>query len=178
MSDATNEKTGHHKHRKHGKIVVFSGLVAASLGVAAVAIASDGERYWDHKGGYGGHHAQGMQHMFKKLDANGDGTITEAEAREVVASTLSNNDDNANGSLNLSEFEAVWMEHTRFKMVDAFQRLDEDGDGEVTEAELTAKRMAMMERADRNGDGSITKDELRFKHRKHHDNDDYEKDDD
>ena len=41
MSDANEQKSSHHKHRKHGKIIVATGLVAATLGLGAtIAIAS------------------------------------------------------------------------------------------------------------------------------------------
>lgn len=173
MSDATEEKSKHYKNRKHGKIIVATSLVAITLGLGATfAIASDDDHRWGKHGGFGGHRGQVMQQMFDQMDSNGDGAITEAEAKDKIESTLANNDGNANGSLNLAEFEAVWMEHTRFKMVDVFQRLDENGDGEITAAELTEKRMAMMDRVDRNGDGQITKKEIRRGHRWHHDKDD------
>ncbi|MEQ9491855.1 MAG: EF-hand domain-containing protein [Alphaproteobacteria bacterium] len=184
MSDASennNSSQGHHKHRKHGKLVVVAGLVTAMLGVGATfAIAqADGHRY-GKMGGFG-HHGQAAQQMFKQFDTDRDGTITAAEMDARIARTLSDNDGNKDGSLNLAEFEDVWMTYTRFKMVDMFQRLDEDGDGQITEAELTEKKTAMMYRADRDGDGQITKSELRFGHHRHHDDDDdhrYRDDDD
>ncbi len=182
MSNTPENNTdgnGHHKHRKHGKMVVLSGLVAATLGIGATfAIAhADGNRM-GKMGGYGGHHGQALEQMFKQFDTNRDGTITAAEMDERIATTLSDNDGNSDGSLNLAEFENVWMTHTRFKMVDMFQRIDEDGDGQITEAEMNDKKLAMMDRADRNGDGQISKSELRFGHRGHHDDDDYKKRDD
>lgn len=181
MSDVSENNTGsqgRHKHRKHGKLIVVAGLVAATLGLGATfAIAhADGDRY-GKMGGSGGHRGQAVQQMFKQFDSNRDGTITAEEMDAKIASTLTDNDGDKDGSLNLAEFENVWMTYTRFKMVDMFQRIDEDGDGQITEVELADKKTAMMDRADRNGDGQITKSELRFGHHRHHDKDDDDGDD-
>lgn len=176
MSDATgnsNGPIGHQRNRSFGKLVVLGGLVAATLGIGTTfAIAhADGHRF-GKMGGFGGHRGQAVQQMFKQFDTNRDGTITTAEIDARIAMTLSDNDGDKDGTLNLAEFEDVWMAYTRFKMVDMFQRIDEDGDGQITEAELTEKKTAMLDRADRDGDGQITKSELRFGHHRHHDDDD------
>lgn len=41
-----------------------------------------------------------------------------------------------------------------------FDRLDADGNGEVSLAEITAARQAQFDRVDANGDGAVTLDEL------------------
>lgn len=178
MSDVNEGQTSHHKNRKHGKIIVATGLVALTLGLGAtIAIASSDGHGWGKHGGYG-HRGQVVQQMFNQFDADGDGTITEQEVKDKLSATLTGNDVNANGSLNLSEFEAIWLEQTRFKMVDVFQRLDEDGNGEITEAEISVKRTALMDHVDRNGDGQITKKEIKRGHRWYHDHDHDDDDDD
>ena len=173
MSDANEQKSSHHKNRKHGEIIVATGLVAATLGLGAtIAIASSDGHGWGKHGGFGGHRGQMVQQVFTQFDANGDGTITEQEVSDKLTATLSDNDGNGNGSLDLAEFEAIWLEQTRFKMVDVFQRLDEDGSGEITEAELAEKQVALMDRVDRNDDGQITKREMKRGHHRYHDHDD------
>ena len=42
-----------------------------------------------------------------------------------------------------------------------FDRLDTNGDGEVTAEELDSRQAALLEAADANGDGAITKDEMK-----------------
>ena len=83
--------------------------------------------------------------------------------------------------LSLEEFSTLWTDFTRTHMVDRFQMLDDNGDGQVSEAELAAPFQMIMTHLDRNDDGQITKDEMRRlkKHRHHrwHDRDDEDDDD-
>ncbi len=72
------------------------------------------------------------------LDANGDGTLTSEEARAGLQALLEKYDTNADGSLSLSEFEGLHSATIREQMVDGFQMLDNDGDGQVTADEITA----------------------------------------
>ena len=53
-------------------------------------------------------------------------------------------DTDTNGTLSLAEFDTMHAAHTRTMMVRAFQMHDEDGDGQVTEAEM-ATMAAMMQ---------------------------------
>ena len=58
-------------------------------------------------------------------------------------------DTNGDGTLSLDEFQALYAAHTRTMMVRGFQMLDEDGDGKVTELEVTTAADVMQEHMDR-----------------------------
>lgn len=72
------------------------------------------------------------------LDADGNGTATPEEVRAGLQALLVKYDTNGDGSLSLSEFEGLHSATIREQMVDGFQMLDNDGDGQVTADEMTA----------------------------------------
>ena len=119
----------------------------------------------DH-GQRGGHGPRGMMgrggpagmmmQMFEEVDADGDGSVTQAEIDAYRAARVGAADTNGDGSLSLNEFQTLWAEQTRPRMVDAFQNLDDDGDGQITEAELDRRVDRMVARLDRDGDGALT----------------------
>jgi len=171
-----------------GKKKSLIAAAVAALGLLAIAGTSYADR-GEGDCGFGEHrmhggpeeHGQRAQMLFEKFDVNGDGTITKAELDETRSSKLKGADGNGDGQLSLEEFQAVWLEMTRPMMVDRFQDMDEDGNGQVTDAEFGGRMMGIFAFLDRNGDGNITKDELRDlhgKHRRHDDEDDGEDRDD
>ncbi len=172
----TQEENGNRKPHRSGARWFFVLLIAgAAISTAAVvgnAIAS-GDGYkskfgWGHHGA--GHGAGAV--MFRQFDADRDGVLTEAELKSGAASRIEANDANGDSALSLEEFEAVWLEMTRSPMVRAFQRLDEDGDAQLTQQELNERIDWALVRMDRDGDGAITKRELGRKKHRHHDDDD------
>jgi Ca2+-binding EF-hand superfamily protein len=83
------------------------------------------------------------QHLFARLDRNGDGAVDKDEidrARQAIID------------------RAMMMEK---RLSTRWQRMDKDGDGKVSAAELES-RGVMFELADRNGDGVVSKDEIDF----------------
>ena len=82
-------------------------------------------------------------YMKKALDADGDGKLTPAEVQAGLTAKLAEFDANGDGTLSIGEFEALHSAMIREIMVDRFQMLDADGDGQVTEAEIAdiAKKM-------------------------------------
>jgi len=72
------------------------------------------------------------------LDADGDGRVTPAEARDRLGEFLDQYDENDDGKLGIDEFEVLHSRLIRETMVDRFQHLDADGDGRVTREEMTA----------------------------------------
>lgn len=70
-----------------------------------------------------------------------------------MAAQLRGFDTDQDGSLTLSEFEALHMSTQREQMVDRFQHLDADADGQITQAEIEAagSRMETMKTANTSG---------------------------
>ncbi len=116
-------------------------------------------------GEYGGRHGaryggQGMMSMFDSFDGNGDGSLTQAEIDQARAARLAGFDTDGDGSLSLKEYEALWSDAMRERMVDRFQNLDADGDGTVTKAEFTEPFAGKVQFMDRNGDGVLSRDDM------------------
>ena len=88
---------------------------------------------------------------------------------------LTKYDANGDGALDLSEYQAMWLDATREGMVDRFQYLDANGDGTVTASEFRAPYAALVQRMDHNDDGALGRDDMR---RGQSDNDDDDNDDD
>lgn len=82
-------------------------------------------------------------------DSNGDGTTSVEELRDGLLSELTDYDADSNGTLEIGEFEKLHAARIRSQMVDRFQALDEDGDGQVTKEEMTAPADNMQKRMDR-----------------------------
>jgi Ca2+-binding EF-hand superfamily protein len=138
------------------KLLMTTGAVA--LGATLLAGASLAG---------GGHHdrGQGGAWLFETYDADGDGRITQAEIDQVRQGKLQEFDANGDGSLSLEEYQALWLDAMRERMVDRFQAHDDDGDGLVTVVEFNESFDGLVSRLDRNDDGAVTQDELRRGHR-------------
>lgn len=142
-----------------------TALIAGILGIAGVtgfAVASAGSGGWGggHEMGMG-HHGMGhgwhrggprMMHMLETLDTNKDRKLTQEEIDAARAELLALGDADKNGQLTLQEYEAVWLKQMRPMMVRHFQRLDRDGDAQVTAAEFSEPFADMVARLDRNDD--------------------------
>ena len=63
--------------------------------------------------------------------------------------------------MSLKEFEALWLEAHRQQMVREFQRLDPNGDAEVTLDEYKEPLSRLVADRDRNGDGALSRDDRR-----------------
>ena len=152
--------------KRHTKI--FIGVAGTLFVVGGLAFAGT-HALAKGMGGMGGHH---RMEMIERLDTNSDGKITMAEITAHRDQLHAEHDKDGNNAISLSEFEGIWLSMMRPMMVDKFQMMDSDGDGQITNAEVDKKMSRMMRRLDRNEDGAISMKELRKKHRKHHDDDD------
>ena len=138
---------------------LYSLCLIASLGFAAPVAAQQG--MMDGRDGMmggmmGGGMMSGMNsHAMRMFDADKDGTLTPAEMTAGMQAEIKTYDTDSSGSLSLAEFEAMHAAHTRTMMVRAFQMHDEDGDGQVTEAEMAtmATMMQMMMARSKGGPG-------------------------
>lgn len=122
---------------------MYSLCLIASLGFAAPVSAQQG--MMDGRDGMMGGMMSGMNsYAMRTFDANEDGILTPEEMTAGMQAEIKTYDTDTSGSLSLAEFEAMHAAHTRTMMVRAFQMHDEDGDGQVTEAEM-ATMAAMMQ---------------------------------
>lgn len=148
-----------------------SGVTNANAvvsGAAGEARRHDGMRRRAHFRGRGGPRGGfGGGRMFETFDANDDGKITQAEIDAFRKGQFDEHDANNDGKLTLQEYQNLWLSVMRERMVDAFQRHDDDGNAEVTLEEFSERFSRMVRRMDSDGDGAITRDDLRsrFGHR-------------
>ena len=131
---------------KHTTLLAI--CMIASLGLAVPVAAQQGMmdgRDNMMRGMMGGGMMGGMNSFAMRMfDADKDGTLTPEEMIKGMQAEIKTYDTDTSGSLSLAEFEAMHAAHTRTMMVRAFQMHDEDGDGQVTEAEM-ATMAAMMQ---------------------------------
>ncbi|HET6878998.1 MAG TPA: EF-hand domain-containing protein [Pirellulales bacterium] len=124
--------------------------------------------------------------LFKQVDANGDGQISEAEVpedkRRLFGRLVSRGDANGDGQLSLEEFTKAMADDERtappaqpggeqFRQFlesdpqEVFKRLDANGDGKIELSELPEQMRGRMERFfddfDANRDKSLTLDEFK-----------------
>ncbi len=165
--------------KKSTKVTVAVVSVAATIALVGTGLSSAHES-WRGGDGYqgqsyhgqhrkGGHHGKAhkkMLRMMKQFDSNGDSSLTQAEIDEGRQKQLAQYDSDKDGNLSLQEFQALWLDRTRSRMVDRFQNLDEDGDASVTTAEFMEPFANAVERHDRNGDGALSRDDRRKKGRR------------
>ncbi len=93
-----------------------------------------GERMRGH-GAMGPMAMMGKQMLAASFDANGDGTVTQAELNDGLAALVTKYDADANGTLSLDEFAGLHAELMRPMTVRAFQWIDADGDGQLSKDE-------------------------------------------
>lgn len=86
-------------------------------------------------------------------DANGDGTVSRAEAEAVAIQRFDAQDTDKDGFLTSNELSGAGL---RAAMVG-----DTDGDGKFSRAEFVAQRNEQFARIDSNGDGIIAADEYK-----------------
>ena len=145
------------------KLLLTTGALA--LGAAALAGASLADGGW---GRHHGHHRGAGEGLFEAFDANQDGRLTQAEIDQVRQAKLTEFDRDGDGSLTLEEYQALWLDAMRERMVDRFQDHDDDGDGMVTAEEFGERYSRIVSRLDDDGDGAVTMDEMRQRMERHH----------
>lgn len=149
-----------HRMKTHTKIVLGALVAAMAIGTTAVAVQA----------GSRGHHGKSFdraEHLFERYDTNQDGKITKDEIASARKASITKYDADKNGQLSLDEFQGLFNEIMRHRMVRMFQKLDRDGDAKVSEAEIARRVDRMMAHLDRNDDGEIECSELKRKHKGH-----------
>jgi Ca2+-binding EF-hand superfamily protein len=145
------------------KKYMLAAAGASLLGLAAMAGIAQADRGshdrgWGH--GFGGHGGM-MQQFTERYDANQDGRISQEEIDTNRTATHGQYDADKDGILNLAEFEKLWLEMNRQRLVREFQRFDADGDAKVTLDEYKKPLQDMVARADHNNDGFLSRDDRR-----------------
>ncbi|NQW00772.1 MAG: EF-hand domain-containing protein [Rhodospirillales bacterium] len=150
--------------------VVTAGLAFASASAVVVAkekmrghnavmMAEGGHHGNGNQGRYGAMRQQ-MTKLFNEHDANKDGAVTQDEVDGVRKATLDKFDTDKDGNLSLAEFERLWLERMKSRMVDSFQRLDDDGSGTITTDEFIAPFGSIIKSHDMDNDGDVDEEEL------------------
>jgi Ca2+-binding EF-hand superfamily protein len=95
-----------------------------------------------------------------RLDANNDGAIDQQEFATVQS--LKDADANGDGTLTTEELGAMILKRQAERRAERIsRRLDIDGDGKVTLAEIEKNRAERFALMDRNDDGKLQGNELR-----------------
>ena len=97
-----------------------------------------------------------FQKIMVEVDADKNGSVTEDEINTFRAAKVAAADTSKDGVLSLDEFATAYNELMRSRMVDAFQNLDDDGNGSITAAELDSRFGSVVAKMDRNGDGALS----------------------
>lgn len=112
----------------------------------------------------------GMEHRpaFADLDANGDGALTPEEIQAFGTARFSDSDTNGDGELSAEEMNAAILakieRHNAERTARMIERLDQDGNGTLSQAEMEARMKAphaqrMFEKLDADADGTISAEE-------------------
>ena len=138
-----------------------AGLLAFGLGAAAAATAVRAQdapvvRAPMAQGGAGG----GMPGLLEAYDADGDGAVTQAEVDAARAGRLAAFDADGDGVLSLAEYQALWLDAYAEQLVDAFQRHDDNSDARITVDEFGDDFRNLVARMDADGDGRVTAADL------------------
>ena len=117
-----------------------------------------------------------IHRLIKRADLNGDGRLSQAEMSRAIAVTFAKVDTNGDGRLSASEISGakavLKAERKRAKAAGEgrvhfakfpakrisrhFDRIDANGDGMLSKAELETVAARMFKKRDRNNDGYIS----------------------
>jgi len=166
--------------RKATKIALAAGalIFAGAAGLSSLATAdSRGSSGWGHHGKgyhsgmhrgmahhYGMHHGQGAHRMMERFDTNEDGKLAQQELDDARKKLVAAHDGDNDGKLTLAEFEKLWLEVKRQRMVRSFQRIDRDGDASITLDEFLKPFANLVSRMDSNDDGVLDREDYRRHH--------------
>lgn len=156
-------------------LLTIGAVTLTAVGTTALAQSRDGDRATrdgrermhhaqyrrDMRGGHRGARGMGFGMMLMDTyDTNGDRSLTQQEIDAARAAQLAEFDANGDGALTLAEYEALWLDAMRERMVDRFQAHDDDGDGTVTTEEFGEEFADLVTRFDRNGDGELNAEDI------------------
>lgn len=167
---------------KTTKIVLAAGALAfaGAAGAATFAVAEYRGEGWhgkhhgfnsSHGRWHAGHRKRGLgyAHLMERFDSDQDGKLDQDELNKSRTQLLEKHDADKNSELSLTEFEKLWTEVMHQRMVRGFQRIDKDGNANITLDEFLKPYANMVERLDRNDDGRLDQKDRRHgrMHHKH-----------
>ncbi len=137
-------------------------ITSKTISAALIALMVSGCGF-GHRGGHGHHGKHGgmMFSIMSEVDADGSGSVSQAEVDAYRAAKVRAADGSRDGNLTLDEFETLFAELVRERMVDAFQRLDDDGNGVITGAEMDERFGDIVAHMDRDDDGELSRKDFR-----------------
>lgn len=145
------------KFNLNGNKLTGSALIAVAVMMGAAAFAQDA--------GMGKGHGAGPMFDFATLDADKDGKVTKAEIEAQKAARFEQADTNKDGKLSAEEIavarDAMIAKRKADRMAQMIARMDTDGDGMISMAEMPTPPNAdeMFDRVDTDKDGAISQAE-------------------
>ncbi|HSF94243.1 MAG TPA: calcium-binding protein [Thermohalobaculum sp.] len=136
-------------------------LVLAASAMAVPALAD----MWD--GGHGAKHHMGGG-MTQRMDLNGDGKVSAAEAEAVRTVMFLRWDTDGDGVVTEYEMIERIMARIKRRIAKRFEMHDVNGDGRIEQAEFAESSAARFAEMDADGDGSLAGEELPAMHRHRH----------
>ena len=95
----------------------------------------------------------------EKMDTDGDGQVTKAEAEAFRAARQAGLDANRDGVVSFEEQRDHRRAMAEVRARERFARMDTDGDGQVSLAEFNQRSDHWFDRVDSNDDGIISAEE-------------------
>ena len=147
--------------------LTLSGMVVASAQTAGTevqpATVAPAEKMIPvaHRGGKRGRDGRGMTLGALVTDADGDGRITADEIDLARTALVAGADASGVGNISIEDYEAIFTELMRERLVDSFQVLDSDASGSITGQEFDDALSRITDRMDRNDDSFIDADDRR-----------------
>lgn len=130
-------------------------LAALALSIPATAAVASMK-----KNATGKEHAAMAMERFEAMDADKNGTVTQAEIFAHRSAQFAAADSNGDGKISAEELDGMMAEHRIKFMKRRLAMMDTDGDGSVGGEEFARMRDHWMWRLDQNRDGAIAKEEL------------------
>ena len=143
--------------KTNSKIVLLLAGVAVSATATVSAYADDGQRGMRRHGGEGPR----FEEMFKRADADNNGTITFEEFAAAGTERFTGADADGDGNITVDEIVGqMEREQHQRRAERMIERFDANDDGQVSLAEIEDHQRKMFALADRDTSGSIEADEL------------------
>jgi Ca2+-binding EF-hand superfamily protein len=99
--------------------------------------------------------ADAIADLFNEFDANRDGGITLEEFTQHRAERFKKYDSNADEQISIEEFTAGVAADKLDSRKQRFHEMDTNGDGMLTESDMTDRANAQFAGMDTNGDGKV-----------------------